>query len=316
MFLVVGALVAGLLILTAGAEALVKGSASLARRLGVSPLVVGLTVVAFGTSAPELVVSLAGAVKGHGDVAVGNVVGSNIFNIGAILAIAALLKPLRVAPALIRADAPFMAGVSLLAALLMTFMSVGRPIGLMFVLLLISYVTFSIRLTRRESGAEVKQEFDAAVPSATASLGYDIGLMAGGICLLVLGANLLVNSALSVARELGVGEALIGLTIVAAGTSLPEFATTIVATVRGHSDLAIGNIVGSNIFNILGILGLAAALAPLEAPGVGALDRWVMAAFAIMLIPLLRSNRVLNRWEGAVLLGVYAAYLYCRWLAR
>ena len=316
MFLVVGALVAGLLILTAGAEALVKGSASLARRLGVSPLVVGLTVVAFGTSAPELVVSLAGAVKGHGDVAVGNVVGSNIFNIGAILAIAALLKPLRVAPALIRADAPFMAGVSLLAALLMTFTSVGRPIGLMFVLLLISYVTFSIRLTRRESGAEVKQEFDTAVPSATASLGYDIGLMAGGICLLVLGANLLVNSALSVARELGVGEALIGLTIVAAGTSLPELATTIVATVRGHSDLAIGNIVGSNIFNILGILGLAAAFAPLEAPGVGALDLWVMAAFAIMLIPLLRSNRVVNRWEGAVLLGAYAAYLYCRWLAR
>ena len=316
MLLVVGALLAGLVILTAGAEALVKGGASLARRLGVSPLAVGLTIVAFGTSAPELVVSLAGAAKGHGDVAVGNVVGSNIFNVGAILALAALLKPLRVAPALVRIDAPFMAGVSGLAALLLTLAPVGRPIGLLFVLLLVSYVTLSLRSIRRSGGAEVQREFDAAVPAATASRGRDIGLVAGGLCLLVLGANLLVSSALTIARELGVGEALVGLTIVAAGTSLPELATTIVATARGHADLAIGNIVGSNIFNILGILGAAAVVAPLDAPGVGALDRWVMVAFAVVLIPLLRSGRVVGRWEGAVLLGAYAAYIYLRWLGR
>ncbi len=316
MFLVVGALSAGLLILTAGAEALVKGGASLARRLGVSPLAVGLTIIAFGTSAPELVVSLMGAMKGHSDVAVGNVVGSNIFNVGAILGIAALLKPLRVAPALVRMDAPIMAGVSLLAALALTFAFLGRPGGVSFVLMLIVYTTLSLRGARNRIGPDVQREFDVGTPRSTRSLGRDIFLIAGGLGLLVAGSNLLVNNALTMARRLGVDEAVIGLTIVAGGTSMPELATAVVAVVRKHSDLAVGTVIGSNIFNLLGILGLTAVLSPLKAPGVGELDVWTMVGFAVLLIPLLWSHRTVGRWEGALLLAGYVSYVWFRWMAR
>jgi len=306
----------GLALLTAGAEGLVRGGASLARRLGLTPLVIGLTVVAFGTSAPEMVVSVGGAINGHGDIAVGNVVGSNIFNIGVILGLAALISPLRIKLSLIKLDAPLMIAVSLLATWLIASGTIPRPGGAVLLTLLVGYTVFSIYMARREAAAEVRAEFESGVPRSTATWWLDLLFVLGGLGLLVLGSTWMVGSATAIARTLGAGEAVIGLTIVAAGTSMPELATSVVAAFRRQADIAVGNIVGSNLFNLLGILGLAATVRPLSAPGISRLDLAVMMAYAVALLPLIWTGQKLQRGEGAVLLAGYLVYLWALWPAR
>lgn len=308
-------LLLGITLLFIGAELLVKGGASLARRLGLSPIVVGLTVVAFGTSAPELVVSVGGSLQGHGDIAVGNVVGSNIFNVAVILGLAAIISPLRIQLAIIRIDVPIMIAVTLLAAWLILFAAIPRGGGLFLLMLLIAYTVFTIRLSGKQAAATVEAEFCKGVPAPAPSIAYEILFIIVGLGMLVGGSGLFVNSAVHLARSLGISEVVIGLTIIAAGTSMPELTTSLLAAVRGHTDISVGNIIGSNIFNLLGILGAAAAVTPLRAPGISQLDVWVMVGFSVALLPLLWTESKLQRWEGAALLGGYLAYLWVLWPA-
>jgi len=306
-------LVAGLAALTVGAEGLVRGSASLARRLGLTPLVIGLTIVAFGTSAPELVVSVNATLTGQGDIAVGNVVGSNIFNIAIILGLAAMICPIPVSLTVIKLDAPVMIAVSFLGFALISRGTIPQPVGFVLVGALAAYTAGIVWLARRQATAAAAEEFAAGVPAVSGSLWRDLAAIVIGLGLLVLGSRLLVLAAVAIARTVGVSEAVIGLTVVAAGTSLPELATSVVAALRRQPDLAVGNIVGSNLFNLLGILGTAAAIRPLSAPGILRLDLVAMVAFAVLLLPMMYTGRRLQRWEGAILLLGYAAYFLIRW---
>lgn len=306
-------LLAGGLLLATGAELLVRGSVSLARRWGLSPLIIGLTVVAFGTSAPELVVSVQGAIQGLGDLAVGNVVGSNIVNIGLILGLAAAIRPIRIQLNLLRFDAPLLAAVSAATALVLAAGSLSRIWGGLLVAGLIAYTAHSIRMARRENRNGVSEEFREGVAAPTPSVWIDFALVLGGLLLLVGGSRLFIAHATAIARELGVSEAVIGLTLVAVGTSLPELATSVLAAVRRQVDIAVGNVIGSNLFNLLGILGTAALVKPLAAPGIHAVDLGVMIAFAVGLVPLLVTRRTLHRWEGLVLIAGYGAYLAWLW---
>lgn len=300
------AIALALALLLVGAEGLVTGSASLALRAGISRLVVGLTIVAFGTSSPELVVSLQATLASQGDIALGNAIGSNSFNIGVILGVTALVHPIQVNRQIIRVHAQIAVVVALLVPLFLADQLVGRGEGLVLLSGLAAYTAGSIVLGRREARAT-----DDVVPGARASRswGLDLAFIAGGLVLLVLGSSLLVEHAVSLAQAIGLSEAVIGLTIVAAGTSLPELATSVVAAVRRQPDIAIGNIVGPNIFNVLAILGAASVVTPLAGPGIARLDQWVMVGFAVLLLPLLATGRQLNRSEGVVLLVLYGAYM-------
>ena len=303
----------GFVVLTAGASALVRGGAALARRLGLTSLVIGLTVVAVGTSAPEMVVSVGGSFEGRGDIAVGNVIGSNIFNVGVILALAALIAPIDVKLGLLKLDAPLMIVASVLAAGLVSLDEVPRWAGILLLLLLFGYTVWNVWVARKQTDQMVEREFEAGVPGLARSVSIEVVLVLVGLVLLVVGSGMLVSSTMAIARTLGVSEAVIGLTIVAAGTSMPELATSVVAAIRGQSDIAVGNVIGSNVFNILGILGLSSTVRPLSAPGIGSTDLWIMVVFAIALLPLLWTGRKLQRWEGALLLVGYAGYLWIRW---
>jgi cation:H+ antiporter len=305
----------GLALLTAGADGLVRGAGSLALKLGLTPLVVGLTVVAFGTSAPELVVSLKASAAGQGDIAAGNVIGSNVFNIGAILGLAALLSPLRVQLQLLRFDTPLLLAVSLGLAGLLADGRIVRWEGALLSAGLVAYVAANVCMARRQGVGPVAEEFAGGVPRRTRGLAIDLVLVAGGLGLLVLGSRVLVEHAVALARDLGVAEAVIGLTIVAAGTSMPELATSLVAAAKGESDIAIGNIIGSNLFNILGILGACGLFLPIAAPGIRALDLWFMVGITAALVPMLVTGRRVGRREGCLLLAGFAAYLACTWPA-
>jgi cation:H+ antiporter len=305
----------GLVTLVAGAQVLVRGSSKLALSFGISPLVVGLTVVAFGTSAPELAVSVRSSWGGQVDIALGNVVGSNIFNVLFILGLSALAAPLVVAPQLIRQEVPLMIVASLLAFGLAFDGGIGRADGALMFGLLLAYTVFLIRQSRRETQAtqdEYAQEF--AAPPAGAwdrHWGAQLALIVGGLALLVLGAHWLVDAAVSFARALGLSEMVIGLTIVAIGTSLPEAATSLVATLRGERDIAVGNIVGSNLFNLLGVLGLSSLVAPHALPVPQAMlnfDLPVMIGVALACLPIFFTGHVIARWEGALFLFYFAAY--------
>lgn len=305
--------VAGLIFLIAGAEALVRGASSLAAVFGISPLIIGLTVVAFGTSSPELAVSVKSALDGQASIAVGNVVGSNIFNVLFILGLSALIVPLVVAQQLVRLDVPLMIGLSAAALVLALDESFSRADGLLLVVGLTIYVWFLIYQSRRES-AEVKEEYDREFGTERPQESNWIrntGLILGGLALLVLGSRWLVNSAVSFAHYLGVSELVVGLTIVAAGTSLPEVVTSLVAAIRGERDIAVGNVVGSNIFNIMGVLGLASIVAPrgleVSAAIIG-FDIPVMIAVALACLPIFFTGNVISRKEGVLLLGYYVAY--------
>jgi len=306
-------LLSGLGILTLGAEGLVRGSGSLALRLGLTPLVIGLTVVAFGTSFPELVVSLGATFNDQPDVALGNVVGSNIFNIGIILGLSALICPIRISVSVIKVDVPVMITLSLLAVWLVLEGFMNAYAGGVFLAVLAAYAAFNVQLAKKQnSGAKLDQPAPG-VPARSGSLGIDLAFIGAGLILLVVGARLLVGSATDMARLLGVSEAVISLTVVAAGTSLPELATSFIAAIRRQPDIAVGNVVGSNIFNILGILGASSLVEPITAPGIGKLDLGVMIAFSIVLLPLIWTGRHLSRPEGLALIMGYAAYLWLLW---
>ena len=297
----------GLAILTVGAEGLVRGGGALALRLGITPLAVGLTVVAFGPSSPELVVSVSTALDGRGDLAVGNVVGSNIFNVALILGVAALVRPAVAHAQVIRIDVPIVIASSALLWALLSNGRLGPMEGSVLLALAGAYTALTLWRARLEA-PEVQAEAASAVPSAGSPLWRDVLFVAAGLALLVGGARMLVVGAVSIAEAAGLSEAVIGLTILAAGTSLPELATSVVAAFRGQSDIAIGNVVGSNIFNVLGILGVSALVRPLAPGGVGAVDLAVMVVLAVALLPLLRTGFRLDRIEGALLLLAYLGY--------
>lgn len=306
---VVGLFVIGAALLIAGAELLVRGASRLAGAAGISPLVVGLTVVAFGTSSPELAVTVGSAVTGQTDLALGNVVGSNVFNVLFILGLAALIVPLVVDEQLVRLDVPLMVAASVLVLLLGLDGAIGRPDGLALVAGLLVYTGYLISRSRRRT---VRDEDPAGGGgSGRPSPALDVGFVVAGLGLLVLGARWMVGAAVDAATALGVSSLVIGLTVVAAGTSLPEVATSVLAALRGQRDIAVGNVVGSGIFNLLAVLGLGGVVAPRGLPvppGALSFDIPVMIAVAVATLPIFFTGYVIARWEGAVLLGYYVSW--------
>lgn len=302
--------VAGLIFLIAGAEALVKGASRLAAGFDISPLIIGLTVVAFGTSSPELAVSVKSALDGQASIALGNVVGSNIFNVLFILGLSALIVPLVVARQLLRLDVPVMIALSVIVLILSLDANFSRGEGLMLVAGLAAYIGLLIFQNRREH-VDVHDEYARESVATSSSWVKNISLILGGLVLLVFGSRWLVDSAVAFSRYLGISELVVGLTIVAAGTSLPEVVTSIVAALRGERDIAVGNVVGSNIFNIMGVLGLASIIAPGGIEVSAALinfDIPVMIAVALACLPIFFTGGTISRQEGLLFLGYYVAY--------
>jgi len=309
-------LVGGLVLLVLGAEWLVRGASSIATRLGIAPIVIGLTVVAFGTGAPEMAVSIGASVSGNADVSLGNVVGSNIVNILFILGVSAVFGGLSIEQRLIRIDIPLLTVISFVTLGLALNGSFGRIEGAVFFVSLLVYTGWLIRNARRESKA-VEAEYVSEVASLEGStvqkpLLLQILLVIAGLALLVLGAQWLVDAATEIAVSLGVSDLVIGLTIVAAGTSLPELATSVMAAIRGQRDIAVGNVVGSNLFNLLGVLGASAAISKNGVSVADAalrLDIPVMIAATIVLIPICWNGFQIKRWEGILLAAFYVAYV-------
>lgn len=304
----------GLVALVFGAELLVRGASKLATTFGVSPLVVGLTVVAFGTSAPEVAVSVNAALSGNTDLAVGNVVGSNIFNVLFILGLSALITPLTVHVQIIRQEIPILVGACLLLFILSLDGQISFSESLLLLVTLVGYTAFLIIQSRKET-REVQEEYAKENNSKNkwdAPIYVQIILILVGLYLLVQGSEWLVDSAVIFARMMGVSDIIIGLTIVAAGTSMPEVATSVMAAFKGERDIAVGNVIGSNIFNILGCLGVTGLVAPmgLIVPvSVLNFDLWVMLAVCFACIPVFISGREIARWEGGIFVGYYIAYV-------
>jgi cation:H+ antiporter len=308
-------LILGLVALIAGAEALVRGASKIALSLGISPLVVGLTIVAMGTSSPEVAVSVGAVLNGSTDIAVGNVVGSNVFNVLFILGISALITPLIVHSQIIRQEVPIMIGASVILAVMIIDGVLGRLEAGMLLVLLVGYVVFLVRQSRAES-AQVADEYGGA--AARLDAGWDshwaaqVLLIVGGLGLLVLGSNWLVGAAVGFARAFGVSDLVIGLTIIAAGTSMPEVATSVMAAIRGERDIAVGNVIGSNTFNILGCLGISGLVSQSGlsiAPAVLSFDIWVMLAVAVACLPVFLLGRQIGRRRGLLFLAYYVAYV-------
>jgi cation:H+ antiporter len=332
-----GRILLGLVLLVAGGELLVRGASGLATRIGMSSLVVGLTVVAFATSAPELAVTLGAVMGGEPGLAVGNVVGSSIANVLMILGSSAIILPLLVKVQLVRIDIPFMAALSVLFLLLAIDGGFSRVDGLILLVMLVLYIAVAIILSRRDGHVDDLRGPGASIATASAgrvgqtarktgdtmteavedveargSIGRDVVLVLIGVALLVVGANILVKGATGIATAFGVSDLIVGLTVVAIGTSLPELATSIVAVRRGQRDLAVGNVVGSNIFNIGAVAGLAAMISPTGLPvpeSALALDIPLMIAASVVLLPLAFTGSVIARWEGGLLVALYVSYL-------
>ncbi len=311
-------LIAGLVLLVIGAEILVRGASRLASSLGISPLVIGLTIVAFGTSAPEMAVSINASWAGQADLALGNVVGSNIFNVLFILGLSALVAPLVVSQQLVRLDVPLMIAASIVVLLMGMDNKISRIDGVILFGTVLAYTFFLIRQSRRESSAAVTAQYEAEYGAAGAQNGSalmqylkDAVMILGGLALLVLGARWLVDSAVQIAQYLGMSELVIGLTIVAAGTSMPELATSVIASLRGERDIAVGNVVGSNIFNLLAVLGLSSIVAPdgvQVADAALAFDIPVMVGVALICLPIFFTGFLISRLNGALFLFYYVAY--------
>ncbi len=307
----------GIIALVLGAESLVRGASKLALSFGISPLVVGLTVVAFGTSAPETTVSVSAVLSGQTDIAVGNVVGSNIFNVLFILGLSALIVPLRVDAQVIRQEVPMMIAASALLLVFVLDQQVSFFESALLFTLLIAYTVFLVVQSRRQSAlvqAEYASEIKPAAEAAWDSkLPIQLALVLVGLALLIFGSRLLVTAATGFARQLGISELVIGLTIVAAGTSLPEVAASVSAALKGERDIAVGNVIGSNLFNILGCVGAAGIASGFSGlaigPSVVSFDIWVMLAVAFACLPIFVSGREIERWEGGLFLLYYVAYV-------
>jgi cation:H+ antiporter len=324
---------AGLVLLVLGGELLVRGSVRVAERLGLSPLVIGLTLVGFGTSTPELVTSVQAALIGSPGIAVGNIVGSNIANILLILGIAALLSPIPVPPAALKRDGALVVATALAFLVVAMTSGLDRFVGVVFVAILAAYLVFAYHQEKSAPAAAPAGGHSAAYDKGEAfeellphreTTGATGGVLSGvvvplliavaGLGIVVFGGGLLVDGAVSLARDFGISETVIGLTIVAVGTSMPELVTSIVAAIRRHGDVALGNILGSNIYNLLGIGGLTALIAPTPVPdSIVSFDAPAMVTVSVVLLVLCWTGRGLSRAEGAALLAGYGAYLWLIW---
>ena len=321
------AFIVGVVALVGGADSLVRGAARIAARTGLSSVVIGLTVVAFGTSAPELAVSLGAAINGSSDISLGNVVGSNIANVLLVLGLSAVAGGgLYVAFRIVRIDVPIMIGLSVIVLMFGIDGSIGRVDGIVFVVALIAYIAWTIAGARGTARLDVDEDADGISDSVELAAQYTAGLdeelsgttplwrdllaVLAGLVLLVVGAQMLVGAATTIAEAIGVSELVIGLTVVAIGTSLPELATSVVAAARGQRDLAVGNAIGSNLFNILAVLGISSIVSPVNVSG-GALgfDIPFMIAVAVACLPMFVNGFELKRWEGGIFVAYYVAYL-------
>ena len=304
-------LIIGLIVLIVGGDYLVRGSSSIALRLHLSPLVVGLTIVAFGTSAPELVISIQSALQGSPDLAMGNVVGSNICNLALVLGITAVIKPVRVQANSIRVDWPMTMGTSILLFLAVREGYLEASEGIFFILILCTYLFFIIRQSRRDVLASKKEQEEEIPDAPSKQIWKDVGFIIIGCIGLYFGSEWFVGSAKDLALSLGVEERVVGLTVVALGTSLPELVTAAVASYKGQTDLALGNLMGSNIFNILSILGITSIIREIHVH-VDILNKDIiwMLMITLMILPLMVMRREVGRVDGFILLIVYAVYIY------
>lgn len=314
-------LILGLALILGGANFLTDGSAALAQRFRVPEFIVGLTIVAVGTSTPELVVSVLSAAAGNSDVAIGNIVGSNIFNVFLILGVCALIAPLPLTGGNIRRDLPFLTAVSVLLLLLTSDRllglgevdAIGRIDGIVMLLLYIALIRYTIRAERRTAAlaAQTTQTTQTEKPQRSKSLWLIVVMIAGGLAGLVFGGELFLDSATAIARALGVSESVIAITLVAGGTSLPELASSVVSLLKGKSEMALGNVIGSNIANILLILGLSATIHPLTLGGITRIDLLTVLLSSVLLFVTAFTFRrkAVDRWEGAIFLVIYALYI-------
>ena len=309
-------IVGGLVLLFFGADWLVKGAVTMALHLGLSPLIVGLTVVALGTSLPEALVSVQASLDNQGGIALGNVIGSNILNIALILGLSALIQPLKVDSHLVKADVPLLVGASFLLMVLLEDFHISRMEGALLLLGIVFYVCGNILTVKRTSPEEDKIEGMEIPEDPSKNLLRDIGFLILGLIALAFGSNFLVSGAVDLARIWGLSEALIGLTIVSIGTGTPELATALMAAYRKTADIAIGNAVGSNLFNIMFVVGLAGLVAPMDATGINSSDLYVMFGLTILLLPTVWTGMVLDRKEGFLFVAIYVAYLYYLWPAK
>ena len=308
-------IIGGLILLYFGANWLVQGAITLALHLGLSPLIVGLTVVALGTSVPEALVSVRAAIGHQGGIALGNVIGSNILNIALILGLSAFFNPLKVDSHLVKADVPLLAGATFMLVVLLEDFHISRMEGAFLLLCIVGYVAGNIMTVKRTSPEENKIEGVEVPEDHSKNLWRDISFLFIGLIALAFGSNFLVTGAVDLARIWGLSEALIGLTIVSIGTGTPEMATALMAAYRKRADLAIGNAVGSNLFNIMFVLGIAALVAPLDGKGISSIDLYVMLGVTILLLPTVWTGRILDRKEGFLFLAIYVGYLYHLWPA-
>lgn len=320
MLLPVGLVVVGVIFLVAGGETLLRGAVGLAAQLSLTPAVIGLTVVAAGTSVPELAVSGIAAFQGKPDIAVANVVGSNIFNITVILGLCALIRPVAIVGNTIKLEYPVLALVTLLALVIAQDGEINRLDASLCLAVYVCFTAYLVSLVRNQVTAAETREFKTEVEDLSPGAGrprarVSLAFIVVGVILLALGAQLTVTGAVKLARLLGWSERIIGLTIISAGTGLPEVVASLVSSARGRSDVAIGNVIGSNLFNILGILGISAMAHPLPVqPAIFASDCWWMLGATLLLFPFMFTGRRVNRAEGSVLLIVYGIYL-CQLLA-
>ena len=300
-------LLVSLVILYYGAEGLVFGASSLAKRIGISPLVIGLTIVSVGTSMPELLVSIKASMNGQGAISIGNVLGSNMFNFGLILGLSAIIYPLSVKRQLLKLDVPVMVLTSVLFLLLYLDFEISRLEALLMLLILISYITYLFKTSKKEK----KDNQDSDI-KLTKHWSLDIIFFVVGLVALAFGSELLVENSVIIAERLGMSEAMIGLTIIAAGTSMPELATSVVAALKKRSDIAIGNIVGSNIFNILLILGVAGLIQPISTPEIDYMDTLFVVALGLVLWIFMKYSSLIRRWQGAIFILMYILYFWIK----
>ena len=303
----------GLVLLYFGADWLVKGAVTISLKFGLSPLIVGLTVVALGTSLPEALVSIQATLDNQGGIALGNVIGSNILNIALILGLSSLLQPLKVDSHLVKADVPLLVGASFLLIVLLEDFHISRMEGALLLLVIVFYVTGNIMTVKRTSPTEDQIEGMEVPNDPNKNLLRDIGFLILGLIALALGSNFLVEGAVDLARIWGLSEALIGLTIVSIGTGTPELATALMAAYRKTADIAIGNAVGSNIFNIFFVVGLAGLIAPINGTQISPSDLYVMFGLTFLLLPTVWTGMVLDRKEGFLFVAIYVAYIYYLW---